>query len=141
MRILFDTNVVLDLLLDREPHATAAARLVSRVERGDVAGTLCATAVTTIHYLVFRELGRAEARRALKTLLRFFGVASVTRAVLESALEGSFDDYEDAVVHEAARAVDADAIVTRNVRDFRSSQIPVYTPDELVAALDAGPRG
>lgn len=135
-RVLFDTNVVLDLLLDREPHSIAAARLVSAVEHGRLGGFLCATAVTTIDYLVSRELGRSGARRAIETLLRIFEVAGVTRAVLESALDLDFDDYEDAVAHEAARSVEADGIVTRNVRDFAGASLAVYSPEELVAALE-----
>lgn len=139
MRILFDTNVVLDLLLDREPHSVAAARLVSGVERGELNGFLCATTVTTLDDLIARQLGRAGARRAIGKLFRIFEVAGVTRAVLESALELDFDDYEDAVVHEAARLADAQGIVTRNLEDFEGSGMPVYSPEELVAALEEGP--
>ena len=138
MRILFDTNVILDLLLDRKPHAVAAGRLMSAVERDELAGLLCATSVTTLDYLIARAIGREQARQAIRNLLRVFDVAAVTRAVLEAALEIDLPDYEDAVIHEAARGSEADGIVTRNASDFKGSAIPIFSPEELVAALQEG---
>jgi len=93
LRILFDTNVVLDLLLDRTPHALAAGLLISAVERKRLAGSLCATSVTTLDYLIAREIGRERSRSAIRTMLRLFDVAAVTRAVLQTALELEFEDY------------------------------------------------
>ena len=78
----------------------------------------------------------AEARRALETILRIFDVASVTREILEGALSLDFGDYEDAVVHEAARSVGAEGIVTRNVLDFHRASVPIYSPEELVGVLE-----
>ena len=134
MRILFDTNVILDLMLGR-PHGDVAGQLVAAVERERLGGLLCATSVTTVEYLVARARGRAEAKHAIGTLLRLFEVAAVTRAVLESALELSFSDYEDAVLHEAARIAEAEGIVTRNGADFKEATLPVFAPMELMAAI------
>lgn len=134
MRVLFDTNVILDLMLVRS-HGDSADRLVAAVEREQLAGLLCATSVTTIDYLVARAIGRQGAHHAIRTLLRLFEIAAVTRAVLESALELPFPDYEDAVVHEAGRAAEAEGIVTRNIRDFKGADLAVFAPEELVAAL------
>ena len=61
MRILFDTNVLLDVMLDREPHAETSAEILSRVESGDLTGCICATTVTTIHYLAARAVGSEQA--------------------------------------------------------------------------------
>ncbi|HEY7819884.1 MAG TPA: PIN domain-containing protein [Vicinamibacteria bacterium] len=134
MRILFDTNVILDLMLGR-PHGDVAGRLVAAVERERLAGLLCATSVTTVEYLVSRTRGRREAKHAIRALLRLFEVAAVTRAVLESALELPFSDYEDAVLHEAAYAAGAEGLVTRNGNDFRRARLPIFSPEELSAAL------
>lgn len=135
MRVLFDTNVVLDLLLDREPHAEAAADLFARVESGGISGYIGATTVTTIHYLASKAVGTRRARTLIDRLLNLVEVAPVSRAVLESALESRISDFEDAVLSEAARQVDAHAIVTRNRRDFRKSPLPVYTPVEMLKLL------
>lgn len=133
MKVLFDTNVILDLLLDRQPFSIVAAQLCSQVERRDVEGYVCATAV---HYLVTKVLGAARARRELQKLLTVFDVAPVNRPVLEAALGTSFPDFEDAVVHEAARHVGAQGLVTRNLGDFKRATLPVYSPEELMKALE-----
>jgi predicted nucleic acid-binding protein len=140
VKVLFDTNVVLDLLLDRVPFAAAAAELAARVERGELAGYLGATTITTVHYLSSKAVGRDRARQHVGGLLQLFEVAPVTRPVLAAALDLPFGDFEDAVLHEAAREAGARAIVTRDPRDFAGSRLAVFTPQELLAALAAGER-
>jgi predicted nucleic acid-binding protein len=137
LRVLFDTDVVLDLLLDRQPFSTPAAELFSRVERGEIRGYLCATTITTVHYLAAKVIGTRRARAEVRRLLTLFEVAPVNRPVLEAALAGAFADFEDAVIYEAARHVDAQAIVTRNTRDFKQSVIPIHQPSELLHILQA----
>lgn len=137
MRILFDTNVVLDVLLERSPHFRDAAHLFGHVERGRITGLLGATTVTTIFYLTARATGRPQARRHTETLLRLFDVAPVGRLVLEEAARGPFQDYEDGVLHEAARHAEAVGIVTRNADDFEAATVAIYTPKELREVLQA----
>lgn len=136
MNILFDTNVLLDVLLDREPFAVDAAFLMTKVEQGEIGGYLCATTVTTIHYLIAKALGAKEAGRHIQSLLSLFIIAPVNRAVLEQALAASFTDFEDAVLHAAACHAGVQSIVTRNVRDFSKATLPVFAPGELVNALE-----
>ncbi len=133
--MLFDTNVVLDVLLDREPFATVGADLFSQVERGVVSGYLCATTVTTVYYLAKKARGAEQAQQHIRTLMRIFEVAPVNRAVLESALASRLVDFEDAVLHEAALQVGAGGIVTRDPAGFKGALIPVYTPEGLWRAL------
>jgi predicted nucleic acid-binding protein len=135
MNVLFDTNVVLDALLDREPWAEPAVGLFDRVEAGGLIGHLGATTVTTIHYIARRNIG-AAAQEMMKDLLQLFEVAPVNRAVLEGALALSFDDFEDAVLHEAGRLAGATAIVTRDPSGFSAAALRVYAPDTLLAALE-----
>jgi predicted nucleic acid-binding protein len=135
VNVLFDTNVVIDFLLDREPHVDAATALVARVERGTLRGYLCATTITTVFYLTEKQLGSNSAHAAVKQLLGLFEVAPVSRIVLESALDAKFHDFEDAVIHQAAKGVQADCIVTRNGKDFKQATLPVHTPAELEALL------
>lgn len=137
MRVLFDTNVVMDQLLEREPFVEAAERLLSLVDAGALDGMLCSTTVTTIHYLASKVVGAPEAVKYVGELLAIFDVACVDREVLRAALDAGFSDYEDAVLYEAARAAAASAIVTRNGKDFTRSALPVFTPVELLAALQA----
>ena len=137
MRVLFDTNVVLDVLLDRAPFAEVGANLFSRVERGELTGFVGATTVTTVHYLSSKVVGTVRAHDVVEKLLILFGVAAVNRTVLVDALVLGFGDYEDAVLHEAARHAGAEGVVTRDRRGFRKAKLAVYTPEELRRMLDA----
>jgi len=137
MRILFDTNIVLDVLLAREPHAFDAARLFSLVDEGRMDGLLCATTLTTIYYLAEKSVGRQQAQRSIRELMAMFEVAPVGARELESALGLGFKDYEDAVVHESARNAGAVGIVTRNVKDYRSAKLSIYSPKELLGAVQS----
>lgn len=132
MRILFDTNVILDVLLDREPFSTTAAQLFSKVEAGELSGYICATTVTTLHYLARKTVGTERAQKEIKKLLNLFEVAPVNRSVLEGALKARFADFEDAVIHEAAVQVEVQGIVTRNIADFKGANILLYSPEELL---------
>lgn len=138
MKIMFDTNVVLDVLLAREPHVDAAAKLFALVDTGMIEGSICATTATTVYYIAARAFGRERAHAQVRELLVLFDVAHVDRGVLDGALALDFTDYEDAVLHEAARANGMAAIVTRNERDFAKATLPVFSPAELLAAVAAG---
>lgn len=135
MRLLLDTNVVLDVLLGRRPFVDDAAELFSAIEAGEASGYLGATTVTTVFYLVSKALGAASAREHVGDLMTLFDVAPVTRLILTAALRSHVSDYEDAVLAEAAREIGVDAVVTRNQRDFRRAGIPVLSPGEALQRL------
>ena len=135
MKILFDTNVVLDVMLDRDPFAEPASRLMSLVESGKISGLLGATTVTTIHYLAARVMGPVKAQSHIKDLMILFEIAAVNRSVIEDALVAKFSDFEDAVLYQAARHAGAEAIVTKDLKGFKWSVLPIYSPGEMLKAL------
>lgn len=137
MKILFDTNVILDVLLDREPFSDDAAFLMTLVEQSEIIGFLCATTVTTIHYLATKALGPQVASRHIETLLSLFVIAPVNRVVLEGAAASKFTDFEDAVLHESAIHVGVEYILTRNSIDFKKAKLPVFTPSEFINSLES----
>jgi predicted nucleic acid-binding protein len=137
MKTLFDTNVILDVLLDRQPFSDDAAFLLSMVEQSEIIGYICATTVTTIHYLATKALGPQAASRHVGSLLSLFVIAPVNRVVLENAVSAKFTDFEDAVLHEAALHAGAKYIVTRNTIDFKKSKLPVFDPKEFINALES----
>ena len=134
-RLLFDVNVVLDVLLDRRPYAEASAAAWAAVETGIAEGLLAAHAVTTIHYLVRKETGAAKARRVISAMLRVFGVAAVDHAVFQEALQLSCSDFEDAVTAAAARLAGCEYIVTRDPKGFRGSSVRSLTPEVVMPLL------
>jgi predicted nucleic acid-binding protein len=136
VKLLFDTNVALDVILERRPHVVDAARLFTACESGQAQALVGATTVTTIYYVVERSFGAKRAHRSLELLLQSCQVADVDRQVLQSALTLGFKDFEDAVLHQAAVKAGCDAIVTRNNKDFQQAMLPVYTPAEACALLN-----
>jgi len=137
--LLFDVNVILDVLLDRQPHVEAAAALWEMVERGRAKGYLPAHGVTTIHYLIRRERGPAFAAKAMTDLLRVFHVAPVNADVLKATVALRMKDFEDAVCAQSAAAVGCDVLVSRDPSGYRGSPVPIVSPGEAVARLRARP--
>ena len=140
MRILFDTDVILDVLLARPPHAIASSQLLNLADQEKIEGLVCATTVTTVYYLASKSVGRRRALKAIRELLGIFDVAMVDKPVLDSALRSAINDFEDAVVHESARSAGATGIVTRNIKDFRRATLTIFSPQELLnaaASLDS----
>ncbi|MEX0906658.1 MAG: PIN domain-containing protein [Balneolaceae bacterium] len=136
MKILFDTNVLLDVFLLRDPFYEASAQITGFAEQSKIEGWICSTTVTTIYYLLAKTLSRTRAEKHLKDLFKIFHVSIVNRVVLEDALSDGFKDYEDAVLHQSALHAGLDGIVTRNKKDFKKSDLPVYSPEGLLNMLD-----
>jgi predicted nucleic acid-binding protein len=132
MNVLFDTNVILDVMLDRTPFSESASQLFSIVEQGHIKGYICATTVTTIHYLASKVLGNVNARHHIKNLIALFDITSVNRVVIEDALDAGFSDFEDSVIYQSARHTGISAIVTRDPKGFKSAGLPVYSPIEML---------
>lgn len=136
-KLLLDVNVVLDVLLEREPHSTPAVTLWRAVESGAAVGFLPAHGLTTVWYLARRTRGTSFARRVVEDLLSVFRAASVDTRVLRQALALPLPDFEDAVCAACAVSTKCDAIVTRDSAGFRNAPISVLDPASAVAWLGA----
>ncbi len=136
MNVLIDTNVIVDVLAKREPFFAHSSRVLARAERGDFTALVCATTVTTIFYLVRRQLGAAETRARIADLTAICPIAAVNQSVIEAALHSDIADFEDAVLDASACASGIDCIVTRNEADFRKSGLVIYHPSQFLASLD-----
>jgi predicted nucleic acid-binding protein len=134
-KTLVDVNVVLDVLLDRQPHAKASSAVWAAIETGSSRGFLAAHAVTTIHYLIRRELGALKATNAISRILKVFDVAMVDGAVLQEALQLPLPDFEDSVTAAAAQLSGCELIVTRDPKGFRGSPIRSIAPEAALPLL------
>jgi len=135
MKMLFDTNVILDVLIEREPYYQYSARCMASVEERKTEGWICSTTVTTIAYLLRKELTSENASKHIESLLTLFDISTVNKKVLIEALHNGFTDYEDSVLAESAVVNNLEGIITRNKKDFKASKLPVYTPKEFLAIL------
>ena len=136
MKVIVDTNVVLDLLLAREPFLRPAVEVFRLIEESRIDAFICATTVTTVDYLLVMSLPKSDARSALRRLISLFEIATVNRPVIERALESKIQDFEDAVLDEAGQMAGADFVITRNTKDFAGSSLKVCDPEEFRALLN-----
>ncbi|WP_036481231.1 PIN domain-containing protein [Myxosarcina sp. GI1] len=138
MKVLIDTNIVLDFLLQRKPFLQDAELLFEVVSTGQIIGYVTATTLTDIFYIARKHSGSTEvARQAISEILTVMTICSVDRAVLESTFNSGFDDFEDAVQIFSAVAQNLDAIVTRDNKGFVSSPISVLSIQELLQQVKA----
>ncbi len=127
-----DTNVVIDMLADREGFAEAASEVFDAAGRGEIKLSICALSYSTIYYILRRYSCKEVALDALKELIRTVSVLPVDVHVIKSALESDFSDYEDAIqYYSAMQDSSIDAIITRNPKDFKLSTLPVMLPTSI----------
>jgi predicted nucleic acid-binding protein len=131
--VLFDLDVILDVLQRREPFYDMSARALAAAETGLVESWVAAHSLTTLFYLLARYQSAEQARVALTGLLSFLSVAPLDQAVIEQALNLPYSDFEDAVQMMAAVRSGVQYLVTRNVRDYKAGPLPVLQPAELLA--------
>lgn len=135
MKLLLDVNVVLDVVLARQPWCVDSAKVLDAIEAGDAAGFVAGHTVTTVHYVIRKALGLPDAAAAIAALLRILEVVPVEKADFFHAAALSARDFEDAVQMVCALKIGADYIVTRDERDFQSSAIPARSPATVLALL------
>jgi len=137
MRILIDTCVVIDALQNREPWSKDAQTLFLMTANRDFDGFISAKSVTDIYYLMHRSThSDKDTREVLNRLFKLFGLVDTAGNDCRFALSSDVTDYEDAVMIESAVRSQMDCIVTRNVKDYSKSAIPVFTPEELIQKLE-----
>jgi predicted nucleic acid-binding protein len=133
LKVIIDTNIILDVLLERVPFSKPAVEIFCLVEDSKIEAFICATTVTTIDYLLIKSLPVKKARTALSHIVSLFEIAPVNRPVIERALKSRIIDFEDAVLEESGKMAGADCIITRNIKDFKYSSIKVCDPIEFLA--------
>jgi predicted nucleic acid-binding protein len=137
MRVLLDSDVALDFLLKREPFFEVAGELFELIAQGACSGYISGITPVNVFYLMRKAKGVDTARRAIGDLLIAVRVCPITQAVLEAAFALPFTDYEDAVQHASAASAGLDAIVTRNLDDYKNAALPVYSPADFLNQLKA----
>ena len=133
--ILIDTDVLLDLALDRLPYADSAEELLAKIQLGVEAANVAWHSISNLHYIASPVIGRDNAREFILELIRFVPVATTGTESVRYAASLQMTDFEDAMQVAAARACGATRIVTRNVSDYLRSPIPAVTPQQVLAGL------
>ena len=135
MRLLIDVNVLLDVLLPRPAHFRDSALLWTLCEIGRAEGYVSALTFANIIYVMRKELNPEKIDDLQEDLALVFRFAALEEADLAKAARMRWNDFEDAVQHATAARIQADCIITRNVRDFGKSEIPALTPTEYLTRM------
>ncbi len=137
MRVLIDTNVVLDYILNREPYGDYAKRIVEACKEKKVSGCIAAHTVPNIFYILRKVYTVEERREILLALCQLFDVSGINADKIQNALKNNeFSDFEDCLQMECAREYHADYIVTRNTADFAASNIPCMESEQMCVLLE-----
>ena len=135
MRVLIDTNIFIDYVLERHPFHADAKAIILHLSDLDFTGYVSAITPVNVYYYGRKMKDLEHARKEVRRLIRLVEIARTDKEVLQDAFELEFKDYEDAVQCASAIAEGLDAIVTRNIKDFKKSPIPVYSPAEFLKVL------
>ena len=131
MKILVDTNVFLDIILERQPFFASSAQLLQRAPQENVELFLTATTITDLYYIVRKAKDRNTALTFIKDLLTFVEVSAVDKHVILQALQLEMTDFEDAIQVSSAQGNNIHIVVTRNEADFRDAGLEIYTPESF----------
>ena len=136
--ILIDTDVILDFFFDRKPFSGPAAVILSLCELNKVKGFVTPVICSNVYYLLRQVARHDKVIEKLTQLLSITDVLSMDRIVVLHAINSGFSDFEDALQHSSAiHNANVDAIITRNVKDFKRSEIAVLTPEIFLSTLDS----
>jgi predicted nucleic acid-binding protein len=136
IRVFLDTNILVDLIADRKPFSKHAIEIFKYAEELKVQLFTSSHSIATTHYLLKKYVDEKELRAILTNLLEFLDVIPVDLDVLKKGLRSNHKDFEDAIQILCASSIAGiNFIVTRNTKDFKTSEIVVLTPDELCLKL------
>lgn len=139
MKLLIDTNVVLDVLLRREPFFRTAAEVLNLTQRDDVREYVSASAITDIYYIANKQMkDRDDVRDLLKRLLMVVSVAAVSEREIQNALDLAWGDFEDSVQYSVALLNEMDGIVTRNPGDYQEANMRIWLPEQALELFANG---
>jgi predicted nucleic acid-binding protein len=140
VKVLLDTNIILDVALERQPFFGASEQILSFAEQGQIEGYISASTFGDLYYVIRKNKGRESALDFLRNVSRFCQVATVDQSAVLMALAANFRDFEDAIQFSTAIVNHLDAVVTRNPQDFVGAALPIMTPDSLIQAIDLPDR-
>jgi predicted nucleic acid-binding protein len=127
--LFLDSDIVIDFFTDREPHVNPASELFELNEQGSVKLYLSAVSINNIYYIIRKFLGHKKSIDVIETLIEMTEIVGTTKKELVQAIKNNFTDFEDSVQYSSALTIkDLDAIITRNIKDYRNSSIAVMTP-------------
>jgi predicted nucleic acid-binding protein len=132
-KVLFDTNIILDIALKRGSYFEEALKLFNLIDRKIITGHITASTITDIYYISKKETGHEKSIRFIKDLVEVVEVIGVEKSTILSALTLDMKDFEDAVQVSASASNEIEVIITRNKDDFTKARLTIVSPREFLA--------
>lgn len=134
-KVFIDCDICLDLLSERPPHYTHAARLFTLADKGKIKLYVSSLSFSNLHYLLSRQFSPKDARRILSKFKILVNIASVDEKIIDLALSSEFKDFEDAIQYFAAIENNIDILLTRNLKDYKQARISIMTAEDFLSTL------
>jgi predicted nucleic acid-binding protein len=131
-RVFVDTDIIYDLLAKREPFYQAAARLFTLADEGKIQIFISSLSFANLHYLLSKETTAFKAKQLLRKFKLLVRIVPLNEKIIDLALNSEFNDFEDAIQHYSALENEIEILLTRNLRDYKKSQITVLTAQDFV---------
>jgi predicted nucleic acid-binding protein len=132
MRILLDTNIILDIALKRKPHYSNSSKLFQLIDNTDLKAFLTANSITDIYYIIKKEKENNIALEFIDNLIQIVDILDLNKEIIIKALQSGFQDFEDAIQSETSNLNKIDFIIIRNIKDFSKSEVKAITPKQLL---------
>ena len=136
IKLFVDSDIILDLLAQREPHYIHAARLFTLVDQNEVIAYTSPLIFANLHYLLKKQTSNLSALKSLRKLKTLINILSIDEKVIEQSLNSEFNDFEDAIQYFKAVNNGITLIITRNKADYKRSKIDVLTAEEFLKSLE-----
>jgi predicted nucleic acid-binding protein len=135
-KLFLDTNILVDLIADRKPYSKYVIQIFLKAELKEIQLFTSSHSIATTHYLLKKYLSEKELRDVLYNLLDYLTVVPVDIDILKKGLRSNHKDFEDSIqILCASSILKIDCIVTRNTKDFKTSEIPAFNPDEIILSI------
>lgn len=131
-RVFIDTDVIIDFLTDRQPFSESASILFNRIDQKEIEGYTSAQSISNLYYILRKFAPHKKVIQSLKELTALIGILAVNQEIIGKALQSAFTDFEDGIQYYCAESGKMDAIITRNICDYKRVGIAVMSADMIV---------
>lgn len=136
--IFIDTDIIIDFLIDRKPHSREAAIIFTLIEQKKLKGYLSSLTFSNLYYVLRKIESHGKVIAKLDSISRLLTILKVDQQTIKNAIASGFQDFEDSIQYNCALEYEKiDVLITRNVRDYKGSEIPVMTPSDYLKMVSS----
>ena len=136
--IFIDTDVIIDFLIDRKPHSREAAFIFTLVEQKKLKGYVSSLTFSNLYYVLRKFESHSKVITKLDSITKLLTILKVDQQTIKDAIESGFTDFEDSIQYNCALDYKKiDVLITRNIKDFKNSEIPVMTPSDYLKMVSS----